>query len=164
MYVWPCHQSPWQCQWCAQMHTKAALPKWARTWLGNWTFQTYLHHLLYVSFGIHGGLGQKRRVLLRGHMKLTVEGVLPDLLTSSQLVTTLCSTGHFRSGYLSCSGPRHPCRDLSVPCLPWCPGGRGQGDGAVKRQTGQASSGAWAHVSFYINKPFGVPFQRTWVV
>mmetsp|Transcript_19222 Transcript_19222/g.32755 ORF Transcript_19222/g.32755 Transcript_19222/m.32755 type:complete len:404 (+) Transcript_19222:86-1297(+) len=39
-----------------------------------------LSHLLTVSLGVEGGLGQKDRVLLRGHTQLVVEGVVPDLL------------------------------------------------------------------------------------
>merc|ERR1712128_110420 len=55
-----------------------------------------LGHLLTVSLGVEGSLSQEDRLFLRGNTELIVEGVVPDISISSQLVMIPCSTGYLR--------------------------------------------------------------------
>ena len=44
----------------------------------------YLGHLLTVSLGVEGSLGQEDGVLLGGNTQLIVESVMPDLQTRNE--------------------------------------------------------------------------------
>lgn len=83
--------------------------------------EQYLSHLLMVSIGAQGSLGQLHDMLLQDYTQLTVEDVGYQITTmSSQLVTMLGSVAYFRVRMLLLLSTLLPSFCLIPTIMHWC--------------------------------------------